>query len=296
MALSTFSSAFAQTYDISLKNKIITSDSTLEFDITIRNNNNAEAWGLRAFQCGYKFDDVFVDGGTLSCQYLQGSSELDSGFRKNWAFSWSSSLNIINQSSNVGNICPGAIVSGTERRIGRFKVTNNKKWGCGKDSITIMTIRKGSHLILNVTRYGDINCGSPSSPRDITSGASILNVFQPDLLITKSCKEYLWNGNTLFSSGLYIYDPTGCPEHKDSLQLEIDTVYRWTGALSRAWNEPANWSCGTVPDSFSSVLIPGNTENQPEIIGYEAFCRKIEFEPGAGIRIAAGSKLHTGSD
>jgi len=271
---------------------IITTDSTLEFDITIRNNGNSGAWGLRAFQCGYRFDAIFVNGGILNCQYLQGTSDLDSAFRKNWAFSWNSSLNILNQSSNVGNVCPGAIINGTAERIGRFKVVNSRKWGCGPENITIMTTRKGSHLILNVTRYGDISCSSPSSPRDITSGATILYFSQPDFQSVRSCEAFAWNGRILDSSGFYIYDPTGCTEHMDSLSLEVDSLNRWTGATNKEWRNPANWSCGTVPDSLSSVLLPGTADNQPEIIGYEAFCGKLQIEQGAEIRVAEGGKLN----
>ncbi len=32
----------------------------------------------------------------------------------------------------------------------------------------------------------------------------------------------------------------------------------WTGAVSNAWENPANWSCGFVPDEFTDVYIPEN--------------------------------------
>jgi N-acetylneuraminic acid mutarotase len=30
----------------------------------------------------------------------------------------------------------------------------------------------------------------------------------------------------------------------------------WTGAVNSAWENPANWSCGTVPDNYTDVYIP----------------------------------------
>jgi hypothetical protein len=30
----------------------------------------------------------------------------------------------------------------------------------------------------------------------------------------------------------------------------------WTGAISNAWENPGNWSCGVVPDSYTDVYLP----------------------------------------
>jgi hypothetical protein len=30
---------------------------------------------------------------------------------------------------------------------------------------------------------------------------------------------------------------------------------KWTGAVSSAWENPANWSCNIVPDAYTDVVI-----------------------------------------
>lgn len=40
---------------------------------------------------------------------------------------------------------------------------------------------------------------------------------------------------------------------------EIRFVNYWTGAVSTAWEVPGNWSCGTVPDSNTDVVINAGT-------------------------------------
>ncbi len=54
----------------------------------------------------------------------------------------------------------------------------------------------------------------------------------------------------------------------------------WTGAVSRAWENPANWSCGSVPDAFTDVKITGGMKYFP-IISSNAVCRSLKEESGA---------------
>lgn len=39
----------------------------------------------------------------------------------------------------------------------------------------------------------------------------------------------------------------------------------WTGTVSTAWENPANWQCGQLPHRFSDVLIPTTVPNFPFI-------------------------------
>ncbi|MEP7166076.1 MAG: FG-GAP-like repeat-containing protein [Ferruginibacter sp.] len=41
--------------------------------------------------------------------------------------------------------------------------------------------------------------------------------------------------------------------------FSIAYTNRWTGAASNVWENPANWSCGTVPDANTDVRIPSGT-------------------------------------
>ncbi|MEO6358656.1 MAG: hypothetical protein ABIU77_16700 [Ferruginibacter sp.] len=41
--------------------------------------------------------------------------------------------------------------------------------------------------------------------------------------------------------------------------VEIRFRNTWTGNVSNAWENPANWSCGEVPDNNTDVVINGGT-------------------------------------
>ncbi|GAA4004303.1 hypothetical protein GCM10022408_15050 [Hymenobacter fastidiosus] len=48
-----------------------------------------------------------------------------------------------------------------------------------------------------------------------------------------------------------------------NLVLTAAGAFTWSGALNNSWFEPANWSCGTVPISTSSILIPAGMTTYP---------------------------------
>ncbi|HMO62638.1 MAG TPA: alpha/beta hydrolase-fold protein [Ferruginibacter sp.] len=57
----------------------------------------------------------------------------------------------------------------------------------------------------------------------------------------------------------------------------------WTGAAGTAWENGSNWSCGTVPDAYTDVLII-NTANKP-VLNSNAACRSVRLEPGATLTV-----------
>ncbi len=60
----------------------------------------------------------------------------------------------------------------------------------------------------------------------------------------------------------------GRGDHVDVANSEIlhCTNYSvWTGTVSTAWENPANWQCGELPHRFSDVLIPTTVPNFPYI-------------------------------
>ena len=66
----------------------------------------------------------------------------------------------------------------------------------------------------------------------------------------------------------------------------------WTGAVSDAWDDPANWtSCGT-PDVTREVLIPNVSPNSYPVLTGEKRCRSLEILPGATFIIAPGGNIN----
>ncbi len=64
----------------------------------------------------------------------------------------------------------------------------------------------------------------------------------------------------------------------------------WNGTVSRAWENAANWSCGTVPNASTIVLIPSGLTNYPEVRS-NAFCKKIQTSAGAKVDVITGFTL-----
>ncbi len=64
-------------------------------------------------------------------------------------------------------------------------------------------------------------------------------------------------------------------------------VLTWTGAVNTDWNLPGNWSCSTVPDEYTDVLIPTAVSNYPTI-SVNTSVRKIELQTGTTVNINTG--------
>jgi FG-GAP-like repeat/IPT/TIG domain len=62
---------------------------------------------------------------------------------------------------------------------------------------------------------------------------------------------------------------------------------RWSGAISTDWSNPANWSCGAVPDANTDVVINSGTV----VISSNVTIRSLKINPGASLTVAAGFTL-----
>lgn len=61
----------------------------------------------------------------------------------------------------------------------------------------------------------------------------------------------------------------------------------WTGAVDSTWENPANWSCNTLPDGNTDVLITGGTV----VLGSDVSCRSIKVSPSAFFTVLPGFTL-----
>lgn len=71
--------------------------------------------------------------------------------------------------------------------------------------------------------------------------------------------------------------------------ISLKFVSYWNGFVSKAWEDPANWSCGNVPDANCDVVIQ-SSPNSPEV-NSNANCRSTTVNPGTTITVKAGFKL-----
>ncbi len=68
---------------------------------------------------------------------------------------------------------------------------------------------------------------------------------------------------------------------------ELKFINRWTGDIDTAWENPANWSCGSVPGENTDVIITAGDI----IINSEVAIRSITVLPGVNITVAENSSL-----
>ena len=69
---------------------------------------------------------------------------------------------------------------------------------------------------------------------------------------------------------------------------ELKFINRWTGAVSNAWEDAGNWSCGLLPGENTDVII-----NSGELIlNSQTSIRSLSVSPGVNITIAEGAVLN----
>lgn len=68
-------------------------------------------------------------------------------------------------------------------------------------------------------------------------------------------------------------------------------VSTWTGNISAAWEDVANWDCGEVPDSNTDVVIPSVILTNP-VANNNVTCRSLIVQTGATLTVRAGVKLN----
>jgi len=75
-----------------------------------------------------------------------------------------------------------------------------------------------------------------------------------------------------------------------SNQFVLKFATNWTGTVNTAWENPANWACGTLPDTDTDVIINSGTPYYP-IVNNNTSCRSINLSPPASINVMQGIKL-----
>jgi len=72
-----------------------------------------------------------------------------------------------------------------------------------------------------------------------------------------------------------------------SAYFMIKFVNRWNGSINAAWENPANWSCGTVPDANTDVIINSGVIE----INSDVTIRSLTISPTATLTVTAGHHL-----
>jgi photosystem II stability/assembly factor-like uncharacterized protein len=110
-----------------------------------------------------------------------------------------------------------------------------------------------------------------------------------DMVFSGTANDTLWL--TAMPSNLYGYKfrCIASFEGVDSVSKieELKFVNHWTGAVSSAWEDSGNWSCGSLPgENTDVVIISGEI-----IINTDENIRSLSVSPGVNITLAEGSAL-----
>lgn len=73
----------------------------------------------------------------------------------------------------------------------------------------------------------------------------------------------------------------------DATGRTITFENQWTGAADRFWNNPANWTCGVIPDGNTDVSITTG----PVELNANGICRKLTISAGVVFTVDAGVQL-----
>ncbi len=73
-----------------------------------------------------------------------------------------------------------------------------------------------------------------------------------------------------------------------TLKFEIS----WIGVVDTTWENSANWSCGTLPDGNTDVIIRATAPRFPKVNSI-AYCRRLFLQYGASVLVKTGFQLNT---
>lgn len=73
-----------------------------------------------------------------------------------------------------------------------------------------------------------------------------------------------------------------------TLKFEVS----WIGAADTTWENSANWSCGTLPDANTDVVIRATAPRFPQV-NSNVYCRSLLLQYDATVLVKTGFQLNT---
>lgn len=92
---------------------------------------------------------------------------------------------------------------------------------------------------------------------------------------------------TNIPSSFYGYQYRCIVDNTGTNPTTIQFDNHWTGAVSDAWENPSNWSCGTLPDANTDVIL----DKGSLVISSNVACRSLRVNAGANITVKPGYTL-----
>jgi hypothetical protein len=64
----------------------------------------------------------------------------------------------------------------------------------------------------------------------------------------------------------------------------------WTGTSDNTWENPANWSCGSLPDENTDVFIYQGKPHYPQV-NTNISCRSLKLQNGTSVLVKTGNRI-----
>lgn len=81
----------------------------------------------------------------------------------------------------------------------------------------------------------------------------------------------------------------------DLANVTVTSDQTWTGSIDTDWNNPANWSCGSVPNLTHNVTVPDVVVKPQLVSGLAGEANNLVIEPGASLLLAGNTLRIAGS-
>lgn len=215
-------------------------------------------------------DAVTVSGGGIYC----GSTLLTAGGGSGGTIYWQGTT-----SNGTSLTTPVGVQSVSTSGTYYFRAHNSCGWGAqGSATVTINNL-PGSVTV----NGGGTYCSNTLLNASGGSGGTIYwqgNVSNGTSLATPSSSQVVSASGTYYFRS---YNNCGWGTQGSAVVVITNTANTWTGAISSAWENPGNWSCGSVPDATTDVII--NSGNV--IINSNAICRSLSM--GQGVIVTTNS-------
>lgn len=177
-------------YNMSLSNGIKLNDNTIEFEILIKSVNTN--FHLTSYQCSFLFNSQISNGGQLSFEYIDGSSQLTN------LPTFAVGINSIDgeQKLTFASMAGSDLISENEIRVGRFRLQNTTafvntdpdiRWNFGGFVSTILTGEAFQNITTPANHTSNLTLGSNLNGSVLPSEYRLLqnypNPFNPSTTI-----------------------------------------------------------------------------------------------------------------
>ncbi len=118
----------------------------------------------------------------------------------------------------------------------------------------------------------------------VNSGAGYINIVNNSYYIGSNSQTLQLNN---VPSSWYIYKYRCIIDGKNSNVFTLRFLNYWKGSVNTLWNNPLNWSCGSLPDINTDVIVNSGSL----LLDLNTSCRSLRINSGATFNASTGYTL-----